>query len=324
MRKFCLLFSLVCLSQIAMAIDGNDDNVTRDYYVELYKTQRYIPDFDQVFANANDRSDYRKLRDYLNRKKEIERLLRMAGDEYYYGLSFSRLFAEDYVQSLEDDMVTRDPGEKILIRLNSVMPNIRYNGEYTVAFVQSSIIPTIKEKYQAAIVKDSLNQATYTQIQESLEGVQTDVFKCEQALNAALAPEFQQQSFRIWVSATFSALIAVLLCAFFFIMYKRSDKTLARNLLSETGLQFITIFVLIIAIVLFGILDVLGGSELAAILSGISGYILGKSGQMLSERIKDEPIAMKLESQAIVSEPLPTATIENEEKYLPGENLMND
>lgn len=323
MKKICLLIAWGCLSQIAIAFDGNDDNVTRDYYVELYKTQRYTPDFEQVFANVEDRNDYRKLRDYLNRKKEIERLLRMAGDEYYYGLSFSRLFAEDYVQSLEDDMAMRDPEETVLIRLNSVMPNIRYNGKYTASYVQSTIIPAIKEKYQAAIVKDSLNQATYTHIQESLEGVQADIFKCEQALGAALAPEFQQQSFRIWVSATFSSLIAILLCAFFFIMYKRSDKTLARNLLSETGLQFITIFVLIIAIVLFGILDVLGGSELAAILSGISGYILGKSGQMLSERGKDEASATRSESPLAVPEPLPEI-IENEDKYLPGENLIND
>lgn len=190
MNRYCLLFSLICFSQIAMALEGNDDNVTRDYYVQLYQTQRYVPDFDNLFANANDRSDYRKLRDYLNRKKEIERVLRMAGDEYYYGLSFSRLFAEDYVQNLEDNLAMRDPDEKILMRLNSVMPNIRYNGEYTVAFVQSTIIPAIKEKYQVAIAKDSANQVAYTNIQESIEGVQNDIFRCEQALNAALSPEF--------------------------------------------------------------------------------------------------------------------------------------
>lgn len=50
-----------------------------------------------------------------------------------------------------------------------------------------------------------------------------------------------------------------------------------RLLLGNNGLQFITIFVLIIAIILFGILGVIDDTELAAILSGISGYVLGKN-----------------------------------------------
>lgn len=53
--------------------------------------------------------------------------------------------------------------------------------------------------------------------------------------------------------------------------------------------EFITLFVLIISIILFGILKILEGRELAAILSGIAGYILGKSRPNKAE--KDEPEA---------------------------------
>ena len=77
----------------------------------------------------------------------------------------------------------------------------------------------------------------------------------------------------------FTILIAILLIVFFVIVYKRSDSTLSKDLLSGNGLQFVTLFVLIIAIILFGILSILQSSELAAILSGISGYILGKGTQ---------------------------------------------
>ncbi len=331
MTKYLILVFL-CISQWTWAIEGNDDNVTRDYYVQLYQTQRYRSDFDQLFGNSSDRHDYKKLREYLNRKKEIERVLRMAGDDYYYGLSFSRMFAEDYVQSLEDELATRSPEDKILLRINSEMPNMHYNGEYTVTFVQSDLLPAIKEKYRQAIVKDSINQGFYTLIQKNLEAVQDDIFLCEQALNTALSPEFQQQNFRIWISLTFSGLIAVLLCLFFFIIYRRSDKSLARNLLSETGLQFITIFVLIIAIILFGILNILGGSELAAILSGISGYILGKGGQMiLAGKTKQEDTPdippeniepSQPSAQAVVTEPMPEEQEkEGEGKYFPSESM---
>jgi hypothetical protein len=43
------------------------------------------------------------------------------------------------------------------------------------------------------------------------------------------------------------------------------------------GLQFITLFSLIIAIILFGVMNILEGRELAALLGGLSGYILGRS-----------------------------------------------
>jgi hypothetical protein len=45
----------------------------------------------------------------------------------------------------------------------------------------------------------------------------------------------------------------------------------------RAGLQFITLFSLVIAIILFGIVEILEGKELAALLGGLSGYILGRS-----------------------------------------------
>jgi hypothetical protein len=67
----------------------------------------------------------------------------------------------------------------------------------------------------------------------------------------------------------------------------------SKSLISSSGLQFITVFILIIAIILFGILKVLGGSELAAILSGISGYILGKGGVGITEKANTPDIPTK-------------------------------
>jgi presenilin-like A22 family membrane protease len=45
---------------------------------------------------------------------------------------------------------------------------------------------------------------------------------------------------------------------------------------SQSGIQFLTLFSLVIAIILFGITDILEGKELAALLGGLSGYILGR------------------------------------------------
>lgn len=45
----------------------------------------------------------------------------------------------------------------------------------------------------------------------------------------------------------------------------------------QAGIQFVTLFSLVIAIILFGIITILEGKELAALLGGLSGYILGRA-----------------------------------------------
>jgi hypothetical protein len=78
--------------------------------------------------------------------------------------------------------------------------------------------------------------------------------------------------------------VGALLIFFFVFISRKSETNLAKDFLSSgNGLQFITLFSLIIAIILFGGLGVLEGRELAAILSGISGYILGKGIQRPSD-----------------------------------------
>jgi hypothetical protein len=43
----------------------------------------------------------------------------------------------------------------------------------------------------------------------------------------------------------------------------------------QAGIQFVTMFLLVSAIILFGIMGTLEGRELSALLGGLSGYILG-------------------------------------------------
>ena len=276
LKKINIIIIITAIFFNAHSFEGNDDNVTRDYYVQLYSARSYVSDFAQTFRTSGDRRDYRKLREYINRKEEILRVLRMAGDELYYGLSYNQLFAIDYLQNLEDELQLRESGDRVLLRLNSVRPSFDFSGEYTAEFIETEILPRIRARFDEAARRDSLNGIAYMQIQRNIEILLHDIFLAEQAIYAALSPEFRDQDFRIWISLTFSGLIGTLLLAFFLIIFKRSDVTLSKQLLSSAGLQFITVFVLIIAIILFGILNVLGGSELAAILSGISGYILGK------------------------------------------------
>ena len=83
-------------------------------------------------------------------------------------------------------------------------------------------------------------------------------------------------SFKLKMSLAFSMLVGVVIVGFFIIAWSNEEikKTIFSN---ESGIQFITMFAIVIAVILFGIIGVLESKELSAILGGLSGYILGKS-----------------------------------------------
>jgi hypothetical protein len=78
------------------------------------------------------------------------------------------------------------------------------------------------------------------------------------------------------MSITFAVLIGFVILGFFVLSNK--DKIMRRAIFAgQTGIQFLTLFSIVIAITLFGITAILADKELAALLGGISGYILGRS-----------------------------------------------
>jgi hypothetical protein len=86
------------------------------------------------------------------------------------------------------------------------------------------------------------------------------------------------QQFKGYMSGAFAALIAIVIGGFFLLASR--DEVMRRAIFSgETGIQFLTLFSLVIAIILFGIINILEGKELAALLGGLSGYILGRTTQ---------------------------------------------
>ncbi|GGG11007.1 hypothetical protein GCM10011344_09640 [Dokdonia pacifica] len=84
------------------------------------------------------------------------------------------------------------------------------------------------------------------------------------------------QNFKKQISWSFAFLVGIVIVGFF-IIANRDDQIRKSIFTGDAGLQFITIFSIIIAIILFGITEILGGKEISALLGGISGYILGRS-----------------------------------------------
>jgi hypothetical protein len=84
------------------------------------------------------------------------------------------------------------------------------------------------------------------------------------------------QNFKKEISWVFAALVGFVILGFFVIAWK--DEKIRKTIFSgDSGIQFLTLFSIVIAIILFGITGVLEGKEISALLGGISGYILGRS-----------------------------------------------
>jgi soluble cytochrome b562 len=82
-------------------------------------------------------------------------------------------------------------------------------------------------------------------------------------------------SFKLKMSMYLSLVIAIVIVGFFAIAW--SDVEVKRKIFSnEAGIQFITLFAIVISVILFGIIGVLESKELSALLGGLSGYILGR------------------------------------------------
>jgi hypothetical protein len=83
-------------------------------------------------------------------------------------------------------------------------------------------------------------------------------------------------TFRWVTSVSFCALVLFVIVGFYVIAWYK-DQIAYTIFAGEKGMQFITLFLIVIAIILFGIMGTLEGKELAALLGGLSGYILGRT-----------------------------------------------
>jgi hypothetical protein len=99
--------------------------------------------------------------------------------------------------------------------------------------------------------------------------------KVNDLINALLIPESAKNEFKTTISQYFAYMVGAVIALFFGISFwdENVRRTIFRN---QAGIQFITLFSLVIAIILFGITGILEAKELSALLGGISGYILGR------------------------------------------------
>lgn len=282
-QKSCLILLISFLILNLTISQINNEITSIDYSKDLIKS-----DFKLIFKSDDDQKNFKRLREYLRDKESLLQFLQRDIDNYEDETYLIKKLTKN-ITELETLISGKGANVELEIDRELLPAQIVALSRRFYDTAYSIISPTVKKKVseinkiieeQKSTIGEIKNNAErYKVLSANIKNVKEDIDKCTRQIDSALAPEYQQQDFRQTISIYFTILIALLLSMFFYIVYKRSDNDLSKDLLSGNGLQFITLFVLIIAVILFGILNILQSSELAAILSGISGYILGKGTQ---------------------------------------------
>ena len=225
-------------------------------------------------SKNDDKESVRILRAYLERKDQS--LADVNNQINSYTSEASRYFidtesADMYIRYVEDSEKIKDidGAKKILNKMNWTTEIDAITKKSDLHIINGNIQYKKNKYINALMMLNKLADKKDTIIEEiSLAHTRIDT------LYNAL---FDEGKFRLNVTILFSCIIGSLLILFFALIYLKSGPDIAEDFLSSgNGLQFITLFCIIIAIILFGVMGILEGKELAAILSGISGYILGK------------------------------------------------
>jgi hypothetical protein len=173
------------------------------------------------------------------------------------------------LQRIRQDLQTAPPVEKpqVQAKIRSI-EDLQARSKLRLASIEQTLREAGQEpkKIDEELEK---KQEEITQAQAKLEAA-------EQRINELLNFELPRQSFKLYMSGVFALLVAGVIGGFFWIAMK--DERVRQAIFSGTaGIQFVTLFSVVIAIILFGIIEILEGKELAALLGGLSGYILGRA-----------------------------------------------
>jgi hypothetical protein len=169
-------------------------------------------------------------------------------------------------------------------RFNDESQQVKLNEDK--AYFESSVLK-IKRDLEAAKARDSEKVEKIAKLialrekRDELAAASIDYQRLlgaiDDMVNQLFIASDASNSFKLKMSIAFSALVGVVIVGFFTIAWSNDEikKLIFSN---DAGIQFVTVFSIVIAVILFGIIGVLESKELSALLGGLSGYILGRSG----------------------------------------------
>ncbi len=195
------------------------------------------------------------------------------------GLTYAELSerlndARARIAKVKDSLTWADAAQVALIKKAEAAKSLKTASGSDMDVIKQSI--AMYSAVAGNAVSQEQVQSWKTQWQIQLSDAETEATKIESEISTRAEIEVPQQKFKTAISIVFAVLIALVIAGFYGIALM--DNNVRAGLLAGTaGLQFITVFTVVIAIILFGITNILDSKELSALLGGLTGYILGRS-----------------------------------------------
>ena len=190
----------------------------------------------------------------------------------------------DFFKSQLDRAKAAGEGADAIRNLENELDKAEQSVKFSTAMLESSRKDVEEQERQniqrqirlAQLSRESQEvEAALREISLDVDCLNGTLSKIDETIYTMLIPETQKNSFKLWMSGVFAIMVLVVIIGFFRV--SNNDEIVRQAIFSnQTGIQFVTLFSLVIAIILFGITDILQAKELSALLGGISGYILGR------------------------------------------------
>ncbi len=218
------------------------------------------------------------LRTYIESKEallgEVDKKIQIIENDIYTNL-IDTTAGRRYLSAID----TLDPQQETGENIKHYLSNLGYMPQFY-GTRKVFELDVITEKVRKKVTDIKRDYSILSILRASKKNLEDDINRAQLNIDDLYSKLYDDGKFKLWITGIFSFIVASLLLTFFVFISRKSETNLAKDFLSSgNGLQFITLFSLVIAIILFGVLGILEGRELAAILSGISGYILGKGIQ---------------------------------------------
>lgn len=281
MKKILFFFVLLFFCSAAKSQQIN-------YYVtdpsEYLDTFTYKQNFSNI--SLDDQNNFKRLKAYWQDKQD---LLMSLQEMVKYRFVVADL--EIFIKGINHAIYTTNDSIIPISRISSyIYQYCRYHDGDINCFKTGSLVDNINKKDLNLVLDFYVYEKQKAlALNKSIINVKKDIAACEESIDTVLDPAADKQSFRSTVTIVFGTLVFILMLLFFGIIYfKRVDDNYKNGLLNPHGLQFITLFIIIITILLFGILEIAKGSELIPIISSIAGFVLGNEALRRNQEKKQE------------------------------------
>lgn len=258
MRSLAVIFLLLC------AFAGDTQTIENEFPQQ----------FEVRFASKEDKHDLVRLRDFLeSRDQEYSKVRSELEQIQYVNVVDTSLYVRDKKQL--EAFLEKQGNSTGIFDASKVDDNIRDICD------RNRALDTVKGTVNVSRAIETLDywlgqMRRKVLLEKSRDNLNKDRDAAEKAIQSIYTVEKGDQEYKTTISLYYAIIIFALILISFFFLFRKSSSDIGNDFLNGNGLQFIALFAIIISTILFGILGILEGKELAAILSGIAGFILGK------------------------------------------------